>query len=32
MGDLITPIEVKGNDELSNIAKSLDYHRCSMRT
>ncbi|APF21032.1 methyl-accepting chemotaxis (MCP) signaling domain protein (plasmid) [Clostridium butyricum] len=32
MGDLITPIEIKGNDELSNIAKSLDYHRCSMRT
>lgn len=32
MGDLITPIEVKGNDELSNIAKSLDYHRCSMIT
>lgn len=32
MGDLITPIEIKGNDELYNIAKSLDYHRCSMRT
>lgn len=32
MGDLITPIEIKVNDELSNIAKSLDYHRCSMRT
>lgn len=32
MGDLITPIEIKGNDELYNIAKNLDYHRCSMRT